>query len=235
VNEILDAPFDAHHPVKRLRPLPSGRIRAGPLVVLTTVLGALTVAVAAWLFRPAFVLAVLALFVAGLLYNLPPLRLKDWPYLDAAVEALTNPIRVAIGWYAVSRPGAAGPPAALLVSVWVLGAFVMTGKRLAELRLLGAAASRYRPTFAAYAPRGLLAIQIGYGLAGVAMLARLFAAERPRLLATLPLVVALVAWTFRMTFEAESPLIDPEHLYRRPLFLLAALAALGLMLWQATG
>jgi hypothetical protein len=43
------------------------------------------------------------------------------------------------------------------------------------------------------------------------------------------LVAALLAWTFKMTFEAESPLIDPEHLYHRPVFLLSAIAVLVLL------
>jgi hypothetical protein len=36
VNEVLDAPFDARHPTKRDRPIPSGRVRVAPLLGLTT-------------------------------------------------------------------------------------------------------------------------------------------------------------------------------------------------------
>jgi hypothetical protein len=43
------------------------------------------------------------------------------------------------------------------------------------------------------------------------------------------LVAALLAWTFKMTFEAERPLIDPEHLYHRPVFLRSAIAVLVLL------
>jgi hypothetical protein len=32
-----------------------------------------------------------------------------------------------------------------------------------------------------------------------------------------------------MTFEPESPLIDPEHLYRRPVFLLVSIATFALL------
>src|SRR5690242_4038511 len=38
LNEVLDAPFDARHPVKRTRPIPSGRVRVRPLLALTAVL-----------------------------------------------------------------------------------------------------------------------------------------------------------------------------------------------------
>ncbi len=222
INEVLDAPFDTRHPVKRDRPIPSGRVRVAPLLVLTAVLGLVTFGVAAWLFDGPFVLATVALFVAGLLYNLPPVRLKDWPYLDAVVESLTNPIRVAIGWYAVASVQLP-PPTFLLVAVWAFGAFLMTGKRLAELRLLGETAARYRPTFGAYSVRTLLVIQLAYAAMGLLGLAALFATQRPQLLGALPLIAVVVAWAFKMTFERESPLIDPEHLYRRPFFLLVTL------------
>jgi len=235
INEILDAPYDARHPVKRRRPIPSGRVRVGPLLALAAAIGLGTFAIAAWWFPPAFVLANLALFVAALLYNLPPIRLKDWPYLDAVVESITNPIRVAIGWYAVALPASESPPLLLLAAVWAFGAFLMAGKRLAELRLLGARAAAYRRTFQAYSARTLAAVQLGHALLGLAATAWLFATRRPQLLPGLPVVALIVLWTVKMTFEPESPLIDPEHLYRRPLFLLLTLAAFAAMVYLAAG
>ena len=229
LNEILDAPFDARHPVKKARPIPSGRVRIAPLVALASGLTLVTFFAATFWFRPAFVAANLALFVAALLYNLPPLRFKDWLFLDAVVESLTNPIRITIGWYSVA-PGSALPPVDLLLAVWAFGAFLMTGKRLAEFRLLGPLAPAYRPTFAAYSVRGLLAAQLGYGVAGLVALAWLFDRERPRVLWALPLVAGLLAWALAMTFERDSPLVDPERLYRRPGFLVVAVGVFVAML-----
>jgi hypothetical protein len=193
--------------------------------VLTAAIGLAAAATSAWFFRPVFLLANLALFVAGLLYNLPPLRLKDRPFLDALVESLTNPIRVAIGWYAVAP--AAVVPTGLLLTVWTFGAFLMSGKRLAELRLLGATAAEYRPTFRAYTVRSLLTVQLAYALVGLGAMAVFLAGERPQLLVALPLVAGLLAWAVKMTFQRDSPLIDPEHLYRRPGFLLVSCAVLA--------
>ncbi len=219
--------------VKRLRPIPSGRVRVGPLLGLTAALGLGTFVLAARLFSPPFVLATCGLFVAGLAYNLPPVRLKDWPYLDALVESLTNPVRLAIGWYAVSSVQLSPPPALLLGAIWAFGAFLMTGKRLAELRLLGDVAARYRPTFAAYTVRALLTVQLAYAALGLLALGGLFATERPKLLGALPLIAVVVAWAFKMTFERESPLIDPEHLYRRPVFLVLAVAVFAATVFLA--
>src|SRR5262245_22314351 len=159
VNEILDAPFDARHPTKRDRPIPSGRVRVGPLLALAAAVILLAFGLSWWLLPVAVLEGAGALFVAGLVYNLPPIRLKDWPYLDVVTESLTNPIRIAIGWRTVSG---SPTPALLLLMVWSFGAFLMTGKRLAELRLLGARATRYRPTFHAYSVPGLFAAQLAY-------------------------------------------------------------------------
>ena len=232
VNEVLDAPFDARHPTKRDRPIPSGRVRVGPLLALATALALLAFGLAWWLLPPGVLVGGSSLFVAGLVYNLPPIRLKDWPYLDAVTESLTNPIRIAIGWYAVAS---SAPPALLLLAVWAFGAFLMTGKRLAELRLLGDLAARYRPTFRAYSLTGLCVVQLLHALVGFAALARLVATQRPEVLPALPLVAVLLGWAFKMTFEPESPLIDPEHLYRRPVFLLVAILVFALLVHLALG
>jgi 4-hydroxybenzoate polyprenyltransferase len=221
VNEVLDAPFDARHPVKRLRPIPSGRVRPGPLMGLATLVAAVTLVAGYGLFSHRVLVGLVALLVAGLLYNLPPLRLKDWPYLDAITESVTNPVRLTIGWAAVSD--ALDPPAALLASAWAFGAFLMAGKRLAELRALGVEAARYRATFRAYSVRSLLTTQVLHAVATLVATAALFATEAPRLLPALPVIGAVLGWTFKMTFEEDSPLVDPEHLYRRPLFLLVML------------
>ncbi len=226
VNEVLDAPFDARHPTKRDRPIPSGRVRVGPLLVVAAAVGCLALGLSWWLLPPAVLSGAGALFLAGLAYNLPPVRLKDWPYLDVVTESLTNPIRLAIGWHAVSTTP---PPWLLLITAWSFGAFLMTGKRLAELRLLGDVAARYRPTFRAYSVAGLFLVQLGYALVGLAALVGVVATLRPAVLPGLPLMAALLAWAFKMTFEPESPLIDPEHLYRRPLFLLVSVAVFVLL------
>ena len=111
----------------------------------------------------------------------------------------------------------------------------MTGKRLAELRLLGDLAARYRPTFRAYTVARLFLAELAYGAAGLGALAALVVAQRPQVLPGLPLVAVLLAWAFKMTFEPESPLVDPEHLYRRPVFLMFAVGVFAVLVVLAVG
>src|SRR4029450_1288539 len=97
VNEVLDASFDAQHPTKRDRPIPSGRVRVAPLLGLTAGVALLPFGLSWCLCPPAALVGAGALFVAGLVYNLPPLRFKDWPYLDGVTQSLTNSRRIPLG------------------------------------------------------------------------------------------------------------------------------------------
>ena len=62
-----------------------------------------------------FALAGLALWVMGCLYNIPPVRTKDVPYLDVLTESINNPLRMLLGWYAVTS--VLVPPVSLLMCV----------------------------------------------------------------------------------------------------------------------
>ena len=104
VNEITDAPFDAHHPQKKHRPLVAKEISVPVLLGVWALLVAAALGIAYFAFLPAFVWSLGALLLAGILYNVPPLRVKDIPYLDSTLESANNPIRFLIGWYVLAPP-----------------------------------------------------------------------------------------------------------------------------------
>jgi len=133
VNEITDAPFDRHHPQKKNRPLIHNQISKTKLMVFWFILVGISVAVALVLFHRYFLFSLMALLAAGIIYNIPPVRLKDIPLLDSTAESANNPIRFLIGWYIVET---AFPPLLLLISWWCFGNFLMIGKRMAEKKFL---------------------------------------------------------------------------------------------------
>ncbi|MFC2170258.1 UbiA family prenyltransferase, partial [Acidobacteriota bacterium] len=102
INEIVDAPYDAHHPTKRNRPLVKGDIQKKPFLFLGIMIMIISLALAAFFFSRPFFLSLLALLVAGFIYNIKPLRTKDIPFLDSISESINNPIRFLIGWFALS-------------------------------------------------------------------------------------------------------------------------------------
>jgi len=48
-----------------------------------------------------FLASAVWLWVMGIAYNVPPLRTKEWPYLDVLSESINNPIRLLLGWFAL--------------------------------------------------------------------------------------------------------------------------------------
>ncbi len=220
VNEILDAPHDFHHPTKKHRPMASGSARSCWAWALSAACYGAAFAFAWRFLSPAF-LAPLALFllVGGMLYNVPPFRFKEVAVLDVATESANNPIRMLLGWYALTS--VSFPGWSLLLAYWAFGAFIMTAKRLAELRHLGdsGTAIRYRRSFRHYSERRLLVLLILAALAGLSFLgAAICACRMPRLLPALPLGVGFIAWVIRLVYRDSVFPREPEKVWQEPLF-----------------
>jgi len=233
LNEILDSEKDRHHPQKHLRPIPSGRV-------------SIPVAYAEWLFLGAvgiglglainwrFGLMSALLWVAGTLYNIPPIRLKDHAYADVLSESVNNPIRFAMGWYATGFT--ALPPTSMLLAYWMFGAFLMAMKRYAEYRHIddSARAARYRNSFGYYNEERLIESIVFYGTF-FGILSGFFAARyHVELILATPIVAYAMAYYMHLGFKPESPVQHPEGLYRSRklvfLILLALVAVVVLMI-----
>lgn len=220
VNEILDGPRDKLHPVKRFRPVPANEVST-PWLWALAALFALAGAGTAGLFlsREAFLCVLAFLVVGGVVYNVPPLRAKEIPYLDVVVESANGPIRLALGWYAVTT--ACSPPVSFLLSCWALAAFVMAGKRYAEYRFIGDAnrAAAYRSSFRRYTERSLMTTMILYSL--VSLLFFLFLVLDTglhRLLWLVPLILFFIVWFIWLSVRNEAVVREPEHIWERPAF-----------------
>ncbi len=219
INEIADAPYDRHHPLKKTRPLISGRIKRGPFILLGMGLS-LSCFVIAWLFFPlTFIVFLLSLLLAGFLYNVPPFRTKDIPFLDTISESVNNPLRFLIGWYSIATAYKPFPPIGLLLAWWSFGNFLMVAKRLSELRWLKDKASLYRRSLLHYSPPSLL---IGMILSMIVFFASYiwFCLERQfnRWLFYIPLLIIYFLLFFWKTLAEKAVMEEPEKLFRRPLF-----------------
>ncbi len=214
LNEILDASSDRHHPLKRNRPVAAGRIRLPLAYAQWLLLGMGGLAAAWWIGRPYFY-ALSALFVMGVVYNSPPIRSKECPYMDVLSESVNNPLRLLLGWYAVGCPLI--PPASLLLSYWMLGAFFMAVKRFAELRHIGdpETAAAYRSSFAYYTQERLL-ISIVFYATAFALFAGIFLVRyQVELILAAPFLAGFMGLYMRIGFLPDSPAQRPEYLYRQ--------------------
>jgi len=144
LNDILDRTFDSHHPVKKNRPLPSGRITLSAAFILYAILLAGGVALASRI-STVFLAIVLAYLSISVLYSL---YLKKLPIVDLFCVSAGFLLRLQAGGEAFSIPVSEW----LFLSVFLLSLFLSTGKRLCEKKALGDAAGNHRKSLESYPP-----------------------------------------------------------------------------------
>jgi 4-hydroxybenzoate polyprenyltransferase len=230
LNEVLDARYDAVHPVKRHRPVPSGRANLRLAIAQWIGLLAAGVGLGRVISRP-FAITMIVLWLLGTLYNLPPFRTKDVPYLDVLTEALTNPTRMVAGWLLVGLPVSL-IPVSLLVAYWMVGCYFMGVKRYAELRELQdrIALQGYRKVFGFYTEPRLLVSIVFYASAAMLFLGAFIIRYRMELILAFPLVALVMAIYLTLAFRPDSAVQAPEKLYREPILMLSVVVCAAAMI-----
>lgn len=228
INEILDAPFDALHPTKKHRPTPAGRVNIPVgyiqwvvLMILGLLLGLLVSKALFWV--------LLWLWVMGCIYNIQPLRAKDVPYIDVLVESINNPIRLLVGWYIVSPPFQI--PVSLLISYWMIGAYLMAIKRFAEMRDISKniSAKQYRKSFGYYTEQNLLVSIMFYASASMLFFGAFIMRYRLELIIAFPLIAFIMAMYLNLAFKEDGSAQAPEKLWRETPLMAASLICLLFM------
>ena len=143
-NDLADRAADQQHPLKRLRPIASGRLSASTAAIAATILGVVSLA-AAVLLSPMF--AVLSATYVALLI-LYSIVLKHLVIIDALTIAAGFVLRAAAGAVAVFVPISHW----LLVCTTLLALFLVLSKRRHELTLLADGAMTHRPILEEYSP-----------------------------------------------------------------------------------
>jgi decaprenyl-phosphate phosphoribosyltransferase len=232
INEVLDAEADSHHPEKKHRAIPSGRISARLVIYLSILWYVLGLAMVAALGNVAVFVSVALLFVSGIVYNVPPIRLKDRAYVDFTSEALNNPIRFLIGWYAITNSHHIAP-ASFVLGYWFLGVFLMASKRFGEIRIINnqKTAKKYRLSLAHYTEEKLLMSMI----AGLTAFSYMFGALSLKysvdVILVLPFIVGWVVWFFALAFEKDTIVISPERIFEKGYFMSYSIIVLAVFIF----
>jgi 4-hydroxybenzoate polyprenyltransferase len=214
LNELLDAPFDRLHPTKRMRPAACRSVSVPLAYVQWLACAALGFALALAVSKLLF-LSVLGLWLMGCAYNIPPVRTKDVPYLDVLSESINNPIRLLVGWYIVTSTVI--PPVSLLIAYWMLGAYFMALKRFSEYRQIGRdSAMKYRRSFEFYTEQSLLTSVLFYAATAMLFFGAFIMRYRMEMVFAFPFIALLMADYFKLSFVEDSPVQNPEKLYREP-------------------
>jgi 4-hydroxybenzoate polyprenyltransferase len=144
LNDILDVAEDRQHPVKRSRPVASGRLSARTAAVAAALL-ALVALAGGWALDPEFFLVIAVYAVLNSLYSL---LLKRVMLVDVFVIAAGFVLRVLGGGLVIHVEISAW----LIVCTTLLALFLALTKRRHELVLLGSDASNHRLILANYSP-----------------------------------------------------------------------------------
>jgi len=187
-NDVADRASDAHHPLKRLRAVASGRLSPAAALAASAVLAAAALVGAALLNRRTLAI-VAAYLLSTFAYSF---YLKRVFILDTMIVALGFVLRAAAGAACIDAEISPW----LLVCSFLLALFLALGKRRAELVLLGEGATDHRPALGHYS----LALLDSWltALSGAAIVSYALYTQSPRtvehfgttnLLYTLPFVI----------------------------------------------
>jgi 4-hydroxybenzoate polyprenyltransferase len=144
LNDICDASEDRHHPIKKLRPIASGRVGPIPAAFVGAILGSIGL-IEAWRLGRGFFGMVVAYLAINILYSA---FLKRISLLDVFIVAAGFLFRVIAGGLVIHV--AISPW--LIVCTTLLALFIALSKRRHELVLLGRRASDHRAILADYSP-----------------------------------------------------------------------------------
>jgi 4-hydroxybenzoate polyprenyltransferase len=229
INELLDAPFDRKHPSKQSRPVASGLIdvKLAYIEWIALMVAGIAASLQVSVF---FTLTMIALWIMGCIYNIPPIRSKDLPYLDVLSESVNNPLRLLAGWFMILTQEIA--PLSLLISYWMIGCYFMAIKRYAEYRDLNDASlsAMYRKSFAFYDEQKLLVSIMFYGSNAMLLFGAFLMRYRLELILAFPAVALVMAVYLSLAFKPNSAAQRPEGLYREPALMTSVVCCAFLMI-----
>jgi 4-hydroxybenzoate polyprenyltransferase len=147
INDIVDAEADRRHPLKRHRPIASGRISQTEARILALTLVVIGLGGAAY--GPVgFLIVAATYFLMNLAYSF---KLKQYAYLDVGIIAAGFVLRVVGGGFGTR----VHVSVYLLVCTALLALFLGFGKRRHELAAAAARARAQRAALSGYSERGL--------------------------------------------------------------------------------
>jgi len=213
INEWLDARYDAFHPTKKNRPVVAHDLKPAWIIAEYVLFCVAGFAVALVARSSALLWLLAALWLMGVLYNVPPIRLKEIVYVDVLSESVNNAIRLLIGWFLVATTKA--PPISVVFGYWMGGAFLMAAKRFAEYRMIGdqQVAGQYRRSFMHYSEKSLLISAFFYALLAVFFCGIFMIKYKIELLIAIPFLCGLFCFYLYICYKPDSSAQHPEHLF----------------------
>ena len=227
LNEIFDKELDKFHPHKKERPLAKGLIPSYYVFVQYILCVAFGLFLSTYLKPMFFYLSILFLAMA-LVYNIPPIRAKEIPFIDVLVEAFNNPIRLSLGWASICS--IIFPPLSFAICYWFGGAFLMAMKRYSEYKFINnkVASIKYRKSFIYYNETNLILCSFFYALVSVFFLGIFIVKYYIEFILAFPLISFLFIWYAYLAIDKnnDNGISTGKLLRNRPFILYCILTGL---------
>ncbi len=165
LNDLVDREKDRQHPIKRNRPLASGKISTGAAIGMIVALSVVGLAVA-WKINFQFFIVAAAFMALNFTYSL---KLKNMVIVDVMCIAIGFVMRAYAGAVAIDVPASKW----LMINALLLALFLGFGKRRHELVMLEDGATAHRQSLERYSPY-LLDQLIGVVTAAVVVMYMLY-------------------------------------------------------------
>jgi decaprenyl-phosphate phosphoribosyltransferase len=221
VNDVVDAERDRRHPVKKFRPVASGRLPGSHALALAALGVAVGLAAGLWIGEPRLSVVIGTYLALSALYTV---ALKHIPVIELAFVASGFVLRAIGGAIATHVP-----PSGWFLLVCSLGALMVAiAKRYTELTMLDENAASHRPVMRWYSRPMLRVSQRVVACAMVVAYLLWARAEQDpwmrgwHLASALPLAAALVRFD-RLTAQAEGKPVE-DLIARDPLMICCELA-----------
>jgi 4-hydroxybenzoate polyprenyltransferase len=213
INEWLDANNDKFHPEKKNRPVVSKNLKTEYIIFEYLVFALLGILISICISRTVLILE-LCLLLMSIVYNVRPIRLKEFPYIDVLSESINNAIRLLIGWFAITSLFL--PPISIILGYWFGGAFLMAVKRFSEYRSINdkTKAALYRKSFKYYNEKILLISAVFYAFLSVFFCGIFLIKYRIELLIAVPFLCGLFCLYLNISFKNDSAAQKPEKVYK---------------------
>lgn len=144
LNDIIDRDKDLHHPKKKLRPIPSGKISLTTAYLLAVILLAFSLFLGTQVSK-IFLFILIAYLAISISYSL---KFKEIPIVDLFFISAGFILRLQAGGIAFGIDITEW----LFLSVFLLSIFLSAGKRLCEKTSMGENSGNHRKTLQEYPP-----------------------------------------------------------------------------------
>jgi 4-hydroxybenzoate polyprenyltransferase len=241
INDVVDREKDRKHPVKRNRPVASGRVSVGEATALAVGSALLGLILALWVAwqneAPSFFLAALSYPIWGAVYSF---WLKRLIIIDAIGVAAGFVLRVVAGCLAIKVDISPW----LILCTLLVALFIAFSKRRHELLLMGNNATAVRSVLGEYSPQLLdMFIAVTASMTIMAYSLYTFTAphillgdrKEPWLMVTIPFVVYGVLRYLYLAYQTDTAGAPEQMLRDKPFVINLALWALTVLLlgWLA--